>query len=74
MISNLLNLENFKLILVGFRKLTYLKYCKIHVGFIGKNELRRLFEYSSVIFTGVLGELHDHPTRFGGPAAGYCSS
>lgn len=34
MISNLLNLENFKLIFVGFRRLTYLKYCKIHVGFI----------------------------------------
>lgn len=26
------------------------------------------------MFTGVLGELHDHPTRFGGPAAGYSSS
>lgn len=26
------------------------------------------------MYTGVLGELHDHPTRFGGPAAWYSSS
>lgn len=84
MISNLLNFENFKLIFVGFRKLIYLKYCKIYVGFIiinwkiwrwlRKNELRRLFEYFIVLFIGVFGEFYDYFIRFGGLVVGYCSS